>query len=266
MKTEHDETVIETVECPKCQFKVNSILDECPQCGIVFKKYKKISQPESAKHIENKNFEVQANAEKEKFIEAYINYKKVQNIKEFSIFFSSVLASVGIIFFVNGIASSSSSKLIIGLIFFIAPLLFFLKPYQVINQKQHEIPIEYKLHLDASGINLLELLKGTLMNELLIKIKLNKPVYKIKEELRNFLWWIDYNDFESIFPEARKKGDLHKCGRCQKVGLGGNSAWVTNAPLDMHDSWCNDCIIKVNKGASPIIQGVSINKEGFIYY
>lgn len=62
----------------------------------------------------------------------------------------------------------------------------------------------------------------------------------------------------------RKAGDKHKCGRCQTNGLGSNSAWVTNAPASMFDSWCFDCIDAVNKGASSVIYGTSVDKEGFV--
>jgi hypothetical protein len=73
-------------------------------------------------------------------------------------------------------------------------------------------------------------------------------------------------DWTSCDPSLsdKKLGDLHKCGRCQKNSLGGQSASVTNAPAGIYDSWCYDCILAVQAGASPVLHGISIDKEGFV--
>lgn len=64
----------------------------------------------------------------------------------------------------------------------------------------------------------------------------------------------------------RRLGELMKCGRCQgtKRNFGNGTVLVTNAPKEIHDSWCHTCIQEVNAGESPIIRGVSIDRKGFV--
>lgn len=61
-----------------------------------------------------------------------------------------------------------------------------------------------------------------------------------------------------------KPGDLSKCGRCQGSRRydGSGYARVTDAPKEIHDSWCGPCIREVQAGRRAIIPGVSIDRNG----
>ncbi len=64
--------------------------------------------------------------------------------------------------------------------------------------------------------------------------------------------------------KARRKilGDTSKCGRCQR---GQGLSWSTKQSASgVHENWCNECMREVDRGASPVIPGVSIDPDGFV--